>query len=324
MSLSKESLSKKQETLEKASGWAMVLGVILAPILGFGLVILVLKLSLIIKLFHKMVFFNTSFGSYLNYVLVATSKFIKGSEEQSAKPPSFVARFENKRLIDDGNLNEYSTSALKFWLPFLLGFFLLRLIRIIFRTFIFAAWEEKHGTGFYNQYDQIYSPNKKVRMLNGITDEAQKLKEDEDEKIGGQTKAELKPVEREEYGFQLNCWHKFLLKIYSLTIMLEFVLLCNMMGENIFLHLLFNSAAVSFSKNQMTAPFITNFLLSLAGFLIFSYEMCRFIKICTEFLRGQLKKKYKVIRTLKFEKLSKLFKFFSNKDEMSAADVKLD
>lgn len=80
MSLSKEAMSKKQEKLEEASFWAMIGGVVLAPILGFGLVILVLKLSLIIKLFHKMVYFNTTFGSYLNYFLVASSEFISGTE----------------------------------------------------------------------------------------------------------------------------------------------------------------------------------------------------------------------------------------------------
>ena len=80
MSLSKEAMSKKQEKLEEASFWAMIGGVVLAPILGFGLVILVLKLSLIIKLFHKMVYFNTTFGSYLNYFLVASTEFISGTE----------------------------------------------------------------------------------------------------------------------------------------------------------------------------------------------------------------------------------------------------
>jgi len=131
----------------------MIVGVILAPIFGSGLVILVLKLSLIIKLFHKMVFFNTSFGSYLNYVLIASSEFISGSQNDDKKPPTFVPRYENKRLIDDCALNVYSTSALAFWLPFVLGFCLFRFIRYLFREFIFAAWEEKHGKGFYSQYD---------------------------------------------------------------------------------------------------------------------------------------------------------------------------
>lgn len=146
-------MSKKQEKLEEASFWAMIVGVILAPIFGFGLVILVLKLSLIIKLFHKMVFFNTSFGSYLNYILVASSEFISGSQDENMKPPTFVPRYENKRLIGDCALNVYSTSALTFWLPFVLGFCLFRFIRYLFREFIFAVWEEKHGIGFYSQYD---------------------------------------------------------------------------------------------------------------------------------------------------------------------------
>ena len=256
----------------------MIVGVILAPILGFGLVILVLKLSLIIKLFHKMVYINTSFGSYLNYFMVASSEFISGSQDEDKKPPSFVARYESKRLIDDGALNVYSTSALRFWLPFVLGFALLRFIRYLFREFIFAVWEEKHGKDFYSQYDMIYTPNRRLKIFNTTTDEGKKLNEELEKK-----KSDAK---NDETLFKFNCWHKFLLKIYSLTFMLEFVLLCNMMGENIFLHLLFNSTAVSFAKNEKTFPFILNFSLSVVGFLIFTYEIYRLIRICTKFLTG--------------------------------------
>lgn len=77
-----------------------------------------------------------------------------------------------------------------------------------------------------------------------------------------------------------------MLKIYSLTFMLEFVLLCNMMGENIFLHLLFNWTAVSFAKNEKTFPFVFNLAVSFIGFIIFIYEIYRIIRISTKFLRG--------------------------------------
>ena len=99
--------------------------------------------------------------------------------------------------------------------------------------------------------------------------------------------------------------------------MLEFVLLCNMMGENIFLHLLFNWTAVSFAKNEKTFPFLLNFGVSLIGFIIFTYEIYRLIRICTKFLRGQLDKKYETLRTDKFNRLQRLFRIFKKNEKKS-------
>ena len=81
-SISKESMAKKYEAIEIASFWARIGAIISAPFLGINLAIVAMKLSMVIQLFHKSVLFNTTFGPYLNYFLVASSEVIQSAENK--------------------------------------------------------------------------------------------------------------------------------------------------------------------------------------------------------------------------------------------------
>ena len=105
---------------------------------------------------------------------------------------------------------------------------------------------------------------------------------------------ELEKEAKEAEGFKLNCWHKFLIKTYSLTYILEFILFCRLMSD-IILHIMFNTTAVSFSKNEMTFKFIFNLVASSIGFMVFVFELLRFIRINKKFMGGVLTDKYKML-----------------------------
>lgn len=149
MSLKKESVSYKFKKLQNTSSWVRVGAIISAPFLGINLAVIAMTLSLVIQLFHKMILFNTTFGPYLNYFLVASSSVLEGNEEDDPNKLKFTPRWNNKRLVDEAELNTYTTSAYPLELMFLFGFFILRFIRYMFRTYIFSKWEEKHGLDIY-------------------------------------------------------------------------------------------------------------------------------------------------------------------------------
>ena len=62
------------------SFWVRVGAIISAPFLGVNLAYIAMNLSMIIKVFHVMVLFNTKLGSYVNYFLVATTDVIKAGK----------------------------------------------------------------------------------------------------------------------------------------------------------------------------------------------------------------------------------------------------
>lgn len=143
-------MAKKFEKVEQASFWVRVGAIISAPFLGVNLALIAMKLSMIIKLFHKTVLFNTTFGPYLNYFLVATSDLVKSSQStDNTNAPRLIARYESDKLINDAELDVYTTFALTKELFIMFGFFLLRFLRYLIRSFIFAKWEESHGINIY-------------------------------------------------------------------------------------------------------------------------------------------------------------------------------
>ena len=64
------------------------------PFFGVNLAFIVMNLSMIIKVFHIMVLFNTKLGSYINYFLVATTDIIKEAKGKEEKEkPKFNPRY---------------------------------------------------------------------------------------------------------------------------------------------------------------------------------------------------------------------------------------
>ena len=149
LSLKKESVSYKYRKVQKGSFWVRIGALISAPFLGVNLAVIAMTLSLVIQLFHKMILFNTTFGPYLNYFLVASSSVLENSEDEDPSKLKFNPIQVNKRLVEEAELNTYTTSEYPVELMFLFGFFLLRMVRYLLRTFVFARWEEKHGADIY-------------------------------------------------------------------------------------------------------------------------------------------------------------------------------
>jgi hypothetical protein len=135
--------------LEEASFWVRLGALISAPFLGINLAVIAMTLSLVIQLFHKMILFNTKFGPFLNYFLVASSSVLDAGEEDDPSKLQFKPRWYNERLVKEAELNTYTIHEYPTELCFLFGFFLLRVVRWALRTFVFAKWEDKHGKDIY-------------------------------------------------------------------------------------------------------------------------------------------------------------------------------
>ena len=292
--ITKESISKKFEKIEEVGFWVRLGALISAPFLGINLALIAMNLSMIIKVFHIMVLFNTKLGSYINYFLVATTDVIKGAKGKDDKEsPKFIPRYENIRLIDDAELNSYTTYEHTVDLCILLFFWVLRFIRHLLRNHAFAHWEELHGEDIYRTEIKPVEDPKVLVIAKKDTEKA------------GLLNQKVAQEEKDAQKFKLNCWHKTLIKLYSLTYILEFILFCRLMSD-IILHAMFNTTAVSFAKNEITFKFLFNLVASAVALMVFVFELLRFIRINQKFMGGVLNNKYKQLQIKKFEKLKKL------------------
>jgi hypothetical protein len=222
---------------------------------------------------------------------VASTDIIKSSQNDDKVYPKFIARYESEKLINDAELDVYTTAALTTELIIIFGFFLLRFIRWLIRSFIFAKWEETHGRDIY-KIKKIQKPGEFVVVKKESIKAAelnQKLSDD---------------AKKEE--FELTLGKRILIKIYSLTYILEFILLCRLMND-IVLHTSFNITAVSFAKNTKSLAFLFNYAASCVALMIFAFEMVRFTRINFRFVKGVLTDKYTMLKIKKFNRLKKLF-----------------
>jgi len=302
VNIKKESVSYKYKKIENASVWVRIGALISAPFLGINLAVIAMTLSLVIQLFHKMILFNTEFGPYLNYFLVATTNILGGEdEEEGGIIHKFVPRWTNKRLQDEAELNIYTTDAYPLELYMLFGFFLLRLTRYLLKTYVFAKWEEKYGTDIY----------KKKSVSNSMKDDSTliiyKKGTDESNKLNEKVEDEYVNVS----DFKFNCWRKFLIKIYSLTFILEFILICRLVAD-IVLHTGYNITRIDYVKNIKNGELMFNHIVSAVALIILSYEILRFMKTNHTFMKEVLSNRNKKVRIKKFNKIKSILSNLSD------------
>jgi hypothetical protein len=245
-----------------------------------------------------MILFNTQFGPYLNYFLVASSSVLEDDEEGNSK---FTPRWHNKRLVDEAELNTYTTDAFPLELYMLFGFFLLRFTRYILRTYVFSKWEEKHGLDIYKTKKPTTTMKDDKTLV--VFKKNSKQKQILNEKV----------TKEENPDFQFNCWKKFQIKIYSLTYILEFILICRLVAD-VVLHTGYNITRIDYTKNKADYKLMFNHAVSFIALAILIFEIIRFIKINYRFMSGVLDDKYKKQKIKKFKKIKKWLKK-KNKDE---------
>lgn len=298
LNLKKESISYKYKKIQNSSQWIRIGAIISSPFLGINLAVIAMTLSLVIQLFHKMILFNTQFGPYLNYFLVASSSVLDDDEEGHSK---FTPRWNNKRFIEEAELNAYTIDAFPLEMFMLFGFFILKFIRYCLRTCVFAKWEEKHGTEIYKVKKSVNTMKDPKTLII--------LKKDSSSSKKKVLNEELKKEENPE--FQFNCWKKFLIKIYSLTYILEFILICRLVCD-VVLHTGYNLTRIDYSKNKPDFKLVFNHLVSFLALVILIYEISRFIRINYQFMKGVLHVKHKKIKLKRFKVLQKLYKSKKN------------
>jgi hypothetical protein len=249
-----------------------------------------MTLSMVIQLFHKFILFRKGFGPTLTYFLVATTNMLEDDEEDGI---SLTPRFKSQRLVSEGEFNSTVLSAFPVDVYLILGFFVLRFIRKILRS-RFYKWEEWHGRDIYETHWKLTNGHfKKQKNINFLIKPLlNKVKEE-----SGYTK--ISDKEELDSGIpksNLGFFRRLLIKLYGLTYLLEFVLICRFM-DSIFIHTSFNlfrvNYAFEFSDINLNHPdvkgkktklyLIANLVISGLMLSILIFNLCRFIKRNIEF-----------------------------------------
>jgi hypothetical protein len=318
-----------------------------------------MNLSLVIQLFHKAILFNTTYGPFLNYFLVASSSIL--DEDDDDKKDKFIPIKANKRLVDTAELTTYSIDEYKIEILFLLGFYFLRMLRLILEKCVFAKWETKYGKGIYRFWKmkkeretelrkelkkqeneekektdkKEKKENKDLNLQDGSDSEDASDNESDqesDEKTSTSTDAKTQikqPMEqfevekvveqelegRKENGFILTIWRRILIKVYSTTYILEYVLICRLLAD-IVLHTSYNILNIDYKVNKKTDRLVFNHVVSFVALSMLIFELCRFIMINYWFAAVEVEK-------LRRE-LERQFKWEQMDDDFVLADVDLD
>lgn len=170
---------------------------------------------------------------------------------------------------------------------------------------VFKKWEKKHGRKIYDDYFKIINGVYRARLIENnlekplLDDEVVEKDEEKSTKINPPKVKKVHAVSSmlnnhvflDENNIQpenhLPFYRRFLIKIYGLTYLLEFVLICRFLVD-IFIHCSFNIFQINYSYEFERGKYskfylVANILASMFMLIVMFWNFLRFVRSNTKF-----------------------------------------